>query len=423
MKTLKRIFLLALLATASVFASANEGKLIAVVGDVVIVRDGQEIKGTRGTVVRAGDLVKVAAESTAQLRMSDESIIALAQRTDFQISEYRFAADKPTEGRAIFSLLKGAFRTVTGLIGRQAGDNYAVKAGVVATIGIRGTHYRARLCARDCAVEGQEAPKDGLYGGVTEGRIGVTNDTGTEVFGADEYFYVADAATRPERLPGPPDLLLDRANFLAKLRQGAGTAAPLVADYVPPALPGFGASDSLANLTLQQFRATEVLSPDALVHVTPLPPPTTDDFINVGGSAPIRGQIVWMTDADIDLHLLTPTGSNVYFGNPSVVLNGATATLDHDNLGGTIDAAPNLRIENIVVDGSQIPAGSYGFYANSFSGNNNGLPTTVQIRVTGDGNATSLSDTFSLSGGQNSKTYNVDYQGTGVAPVYSVIGN
>lgn len=416
-----KTFLLAVLAAGSLHAYANEGKVIAVVGNVVLVRDAQEIKAERGTVVRAGDLVKVAAESTAQLRMSDESIIALGQSTDFRINEYSFAAEKPAEGKAAFSLLKGAFRTVTGLIGRQARENYSVKAGAVATIGIRGTHYQARLCMKDCAVPGQEEPKDGLYGGVTEGRIGVTNDTGTDEFGADEYFYVADAATRPERLPGPPDLLLNRVNFLAK-QKGGESVAPLATVYLPsPVVPGFPAIDTLSSLTQQQFRAAEVMSsPDALVHVTPLPTPGTGGFIDVGGSGLIRGQILWMTDADIDLHMIAPTGGEVYFGNKTLSLGGsATAQLDHDNLGGTIDVAPDRRIENIVVTGSPIPTGSYNFFARSFSGGSSGLPTNVQIRVTGDNNATSLTDTVTLSNGQDSNYYNVNYRGT-LPPQYSV---
>ncbi len=405
-------------------AIADEGKVIAAIGEVNLVRDGKVMPASRGTVVRAGDLIQVAAESAAQVRMSDESIIALASGTEFRIIEYEFTREKPAEGRALFSLIKGAFRTVTGVIGLQARDNYAVKAGVVATIGIRGTHYRLRLCDGDCGSEDAAAPENGLYGGVTDGRIGITNESGTDEFGADEYFFVADAMSRPERLPGPPDLLIDRANFLAKIkRDGApvatATPTPGIAVAASPA-PALGALEALSSLTLQQFRPTDTTAtPDQLAHVSPLPLLPTDGFVNVGGSGEIRGQIVWLTNADIDLHMLTPTGGTVFYGNPVLAIGGATAQLDHDNLGGIIDVAPNQRIENIIVTGTQIPVGLYTFSAHSFSGNNNGLPTTVQIRVTGDGSATSLTDTAVLSSGQISSSYIVDYKGAAVAPVYS----
>lgn len=406
-------------------AVADEGKVLTAVGPVSVVRDGKELPLNRGETVRSGDLVKVAEDASAQIRMSDESIIALSPRTEFKITEYRFSREKPTEGKALFALIKGAFRTVTGVIGQQARENYAVKAGAVATIGIRGTHYRLRVCESDCGGEGA-APANGLYGGVTEGRIGVANESGTEEFGADEYFYVADAASRAERLPGPPDLLIDRAAFLTKLkREGSSAPAAGVPATAPPELatastPALGSMAALSNLTQQQFRPTEfTVTPTTLAHVTPIDPGS--GFVDVGGSGEIRGQIVWLTNADIDLHLRPAVGANVFYGNPTAAIgSNATATLDHDNLGGVIDIAPDKRVENIVVTGSQIPTGNYVFHAHSFSGNNNGLPTTVQVRVTGNGNATSLGDSVTLTSGQSSSNYIVNYQGAAQAPTYSI---
>jgi hypothetical protein len=182
------------------------------------------------------------------------------------------------------------------------------------------------------------------------------------------------------------------------------------------------AVDSLSSLTSDQFRPAEIASsPGSLAHYTPIVPGGIDGFINVGGTGDIRGQIVWMTDADIDLHLQTPANGEVYYGNRTVTLTGgATAQLDHDNLGGVIDAAPDKRIENIVVNGTPIPLGNYTFFAHSFSGNNGGLPTTVQIRVTGNANATSLAGSATLSSGQNSSNYLVNISGGGTAPAYSI---
>lgn len=427
-KTMVKGFLTMLLTLGMASSWADAGKLIAAIGDVRMVRSGQELKLEKGAVLLSGDLIKVAADSSAQLRMSDQSIIALSPKTEFQVIEYQFSATKPAEGKAAFALLKGALRTVTGLIGQQTRENYSVKGGAVATVGIRGTHYRLRLCDDDCGSDGQQPSSNGLYGGVTEGLIGVTNDSGTTEFGVDEYFFVADAATAPELLPGPPSLLIDQAHYLAKAKRD-GTAAAAVAPSLPnvvttatlPALPTAGAQEYLSGLALQQFRPTDILaSPDALAHFHDLPiVPPSDGFINIGGSGEIRGQIIWMTNADIDLHMLTPSGNHLYYENPTLSLGNATAALDHDNVGNVIDSAPDLRIENITVTGTQIPAGLYRFTAQNFNGNNNGLPTTVQIRVTGDGNATALTDTTTLRSGQSSGGYIVDYKQPGITPIYS----
>jgi len=107
-------------------------------------------------------------------------------------------------------------------------------------------------------------------------------------------------------------------------------------------------------------------------------------FINVGGTGIIRGQLVWDTTADLDLHLTLPDQQQVYYANRSVTFNGgrATATLDHDNLVEVIDAPPNHRIENIAVNGVPAP-GTYSFFVNSFSTPNPSDPFSLRVSFNG----------------------------------------
>jgi hypothetical protein len=122
-------------------------------------------------------------------------------------------------------------------------------------------------------------------------------------------------------------------------------------------------------------------------------------FIPVGGTGVIRGQLVWTTSADLDLHLTLPDEQHVFFGNTSVTFNNgkATAVLDHDNRGGIIDAPPDKRVENIAVNGTP-SNGNYTFFVNNFSSSNASDPFTLRI---GSGTHTqSLSGT--LTSGQNS---------------------
>lgn len=70
-------------------------------------------------------------------------------------------ASSESEGetsRAFFRLVKGGFRSVSGLIGKVNQDDYRVSTPV-ATIGIRGTRYGARLCQGDCADWGEIVTK------------------------------------------------------------------------------------------------------------------------------------------------------------------------------------------------------------------------------------------------------------------------
>jgi hypothetical protein len=110
----------------------------------------------------------------------------------------------------------------------------------------------------------------------------------------------------------------------------------------------------------------------------------TAGFLPVGSTGVIRAQLVWTTDADLDLYLVLPNGQVVSFSNVSVTFNNgrAIARLDHDNLGNTIDIPPNVRVENIAVNG--IPLGGlYQFFVRNFSSSNVTDPFTVTVFYNG----------------------------------------
>ncbi len=136
-------------------------------------------------------------------------------------------------------------------------------------------------------------------------------------------------------------------------------------------------------------------------------PASGGDFVDVGGEGIIRGQLVWMSDADLDLHLVLPDQQEVFFANPSVTFNGgrATAMLDHDNLGGIIDAPPNLRVENIAVNGVPL-SGNYTFFGHSFNTPNGSDSFTLTVRDP-NGHTQTVSGTVANGQNTNSVTVNV----------------
>lgn len=125
------------------------------------------------------------------------------------------------------------------------------------------------------------------------------------------------------------------------------------------------------------------------------------DFVDVGGTGVIRGQLVWTTTADLDLHLILPDQQEVFFANPNVTFNNgrATAVLDHDNRGEQIDLPPNVRVENIAVNGT-LSAGNYTFFGNNFSTSNGSDPFT--LTVSGGGRTQTLTGT--VANGQDTQT-------------------
>jgi hypothetical protein len=70
--------------------------------------------------------------------MADGAYISLQPNTEFGIRDYKFEGRADGSENAFYSLLKGAMRTVTGLIGRVNRNKYLVSTPT-ATVGIRGT--------------------------------------------------------------------------------------------------------------------------------------------------------------------------------------------------------------------------------------------------------------------------------------------
>ncbi len=109
--------------------------------------------------VLAGDMLITAKDSYAQILMSDGAQMTLRPNSNLRIEAYGFKREDPQADNSVLRLLKGGFRTVTGLIGKRGNvDAYKIHAAS-ATIGIRGTDFSSRLCAtQDCQDDATEKP-------------------------------------------------------------------------------------------------------------------------------------------------------------------------------------------------------------------------------------------------------------------------
>ena len=242
---------LSLLATGVAFAQAA-GKVLLAVGDVAALRGAERVQLIAGALVNVGDTVVTGAQSHAQLRFADDALVALKPDSEFRIERYNFSGAADSTEVAVFRLVKGGFRTLTGQIGRLNRDQYQLLT-TQATIGIRGTHYQVQICAVDQCITGGAPARPGMYGGVYEGRVLVSNPVGAGEYGAEEFFFVPEGEG-PRRWLAQPDFLSDRLD-------GRRRAATLeserlrfakVPDFEVPLLPGalpftFSAPEDLAT--------------------------------------------------------------------------------------------------------------------------------------------------------------------------------
>ena len=171
MKTATLFFSLLLTVVATMAQAVEEaaGRVGNISGTLVV----QRVDGTVRVVVPkaevfAGDMLITAKDSYAQVEMNDGTRMTIRPNSNLRIEAYQYRKEAPKDDNIVLRLLRGGFRTVTGLIGKRGNtDAYKLHAAT-ATIGIRGTDFSTRLCAtKDCrddeadakpAVKPQPAP-------------------------------------------------------------------------------------------------------------------------------------------------------------------------------------------------------------------------------------------------------------------------
>jgi len=153
------------------------------------------------SAVEQGDTLVTEKRTYGRVKFIDGGEVTLRPGTHFVVESYFFDKGKPNDDQAVFSLLKGSLRAVTGQVSKRGNMNAYKMKTATATIGVRGTSFDLKVCNDDCP-----GLANGIYFFVVEGKIEVTNSAGTMTFSAGQYGYVKDDATRPELLPfAPPD--------------------------------------------------------------------------------------------------------------------------------------------------------------------------------------------------------------------------
>ena len=141
----------------------------------------------KGSAVHQGEILETASDSFLVVQLNDGTKLTLRPRSELTLE--KFNTDEGKE-EALFNLLKGGLRTISGEIGQKRPDQFRVETGI-ATIGIRGTDFIVRLCEDDCLQEKLEkgdsqGDKAGRGGGNTQkkeilrlGENGTTKDAGS----------------------------------------------------------------------------------------------------------------------------------------------------------------------------------------------------------------------------------------------------
>jgi len=170
------------------FAQRAQGYVQEVGGNVTgQVGTGQPANVEKGQTLVNNATVTTGPQSFAVLKFEDGTAVLLKENTSFQVQHYTYNPKAPENANAIFNLVRGGLRMITGLVTSRNRDALKV-ATPLATIGIRGTEFMAVLV-------------NPLYLQVINGAITATNAAGTVAFSAGQTGVVTSSTTLGSLIP------------------------------------------------------------------------------------------------------------------------------------------------------------------------------------------------------------------------------
>jgi hypothetical protein len=208
----------ALMICAAAFAADKAGTVTHLSGPLFAKKaDGSTRALSINSVVEQGDTLITEKRTYARIKFTDEGEMVLRPGTQFKVSSYQFDHAAPEKDKAVFNLVKGGIRSITGRIGKRGDQGSYRMETPTAVAGVRGTTYECRICAGNCG-----AIPDGLYLFVLEGMINVSNTAGSQDVKAGQYVYVSSAVSIPKILPEKPviDFSLSQAAGVTKQQEG-----------------------------------------------------------------------------------------------------------------------------------------------------------------------------------------------------------
>jgi hypothetical protein len=197
----------ATLGFANGFYETVKGDVKAAAGSAAPASVAQNQRVVPGTTITTG------AGGQVLIRFDDGHAVLLNENSEFRVNAYSFDKDKPQSDNIALQFLKGAMRSVTGVIGARSRNAFALLAPQ-ATIGIRGTDFMIALV-------------NPAYLSVLQGTIEAANTAGSAAFSAGATATVASSTSLAVAIPAsalPPSVASTFSNLGSVAVGGAGAA-------------------------------------------------------------------------------------------------------------------------------------------------------------------------------------------------------
>jgi len=192
-------------------------------GDVRVEVPGAESRALApGQRLESGSLITTAGGSRVKLRFDDGQWTALHENTQFRIEDFRYRPGEPAADRAVFVLLRGMLRIVTGALGHRNPEAFALRTPTM-TIGVRGTDFMV-------------ASVNPVYLSVLEGAVVATNAGGTATFRAGDLGAATEDATLTAAIQANalPAAVSSAFGSLGALRMARSASSGAAGRVMPP---------------------------------------------------------------------------------------------------------------------------------------------------------------------------------------------
>ena len=194
------IFLVVCLMLVSQASYAGDaGRAQFVIGSVQITSaTGQMSVLKKGGTIKEGDTLTTAQAASAQIKMLDGGLIAVRPDTQLKFDSFKFNGTQDGSERSFFSLFKGGFRAITGLIGQVNKPSFRITTAA-STIGIRGTDHETFVVTAGSPLAA--AAPVGTYNKVNRGETTMTTEKGTISVLPNQMGFAGAADQMPELRP------------------------------------------------------------------------------------------------------------------------------------------------------------------------------------------------------------------------------
>lgn len=140
----------------------------------------QQVSGNQP--ISSGTLITTSDNSTALLKFEDGQIVTMKENSSFLVREYHYDSRNIENSSIVFSMFKGGMHFITGDIGQHSKQAFRLLTPH-ATINLRGTEFIISMMGNT------------LYSQVLDGKIRMTNASGTSILHAGQSAMVTSSSS------------------------------------------------------------------------------------------------------------------------------------------------------------------------------------------------------------------------------------